>query len=69
MPKVASLWMSNAQHIERRRLVGWAMRMTQNTPIAASWHERKLLAKFVQGSLTIDQVIALLENVKAVQAI
>jgi hypothetical protein len=61
--------MSDKQRIERRRLVAWALRMTQNTPIAASWHERKLLANFVQGSLTINQVIALLENVKAAQAI
>jgi hypothetical protein len=66
MPKVASLWMSNAQYIERRRLVGWAMRMTQNTSMAPNWYERKLLAKFVQGSLNIDQVIALLESVRAI---
>ena len=60
--------MNDEQRSRRRELVGWAIRLTMNTALAPSWYERQLLAKFVQGGLTIDQVLAILANAESTQA-
>jgi hypothetical protein len=61
--------MNDVQRIKRRNLVAFAIRLTTNTPLAPTWQERQLLAQFVQGYLTIDQVLALLDGgVQATQA-
>jgi hypothetical protein len=54
--------MNDVQRIKRRNLVAFAIRLTTNTPLAPTWQERQLLAQFVQGYLTIDQVLALLDG-------
>jgi hypothetical protein len=54
-----NLYMSDEQRIKRRQVVRGAILLTQNTPLAPSLPERHLLAQFVRGSLTIDQVLAL----------
>jgi hypothetical protein len=54
--------MNDVQRIKRRNLVAFAIRLTTNTPLAPTWQERQLLAQFVQGYLTIDQVLAFLDG-------
>jgi hypothetical protein len=54
--------MKTEQRIQRRNLVRAAILITNGTPLAPTLHERQLLARFVQGSLTIDQVLALRED-------
>jgi hypothetical protein len=54
--------MNDIERGQRRKLVRQAMWITRDTPLAPSWHERQLLAKYVQGALTIEQVIALVEE-------
>jgi hypothetical protein len=46
----------------RRRLVLAALRLTENTPITPPAHERALLDRFVDGELTIDEVLLRLEE-------
>lgn len=46
----------------RQRLVAGVLGFTENTPIAASVRERDLLDRFVLGELTIDEVVAQLEE-------
>jgi hypothetical protein len=48
--------------VGRQRLVTTALKLTENTAIAPKLYERSLLEKFVAGTLTIDEVIALLEG-------
>ena len=45
----------------RRRLVQTALRLTEDTPLAAGAYERQLLEQFVLGQLTIEEVVALVE--------
>jgi hypothetical protein len=45
----------------RQRIVAWALAMTTNTPLAPQRYERKLLARYERGELTIDRVLELLE--------
>jgi len=47
---------------ERRHAVAWALRFAQNTPIDPGPYERALLTRFIEGNLTIDQVLEQLEN-------
>jgi hypothetical protein len=54
--------MNDAQRAKRRRLVKAALWLTQQTPMYPSLRERQLLAQYVQGKLTIDQVIILTEK-------
>jgi len=47
---------------EREKAVKWAFRMTESTRLAPDAYEQQLLALFVQGALTIDQVLERLEH-------
>jgi hypothetical protein len=58
--------MEEAQRNKRRTLVRWALSMTKDTPLAASHDERHLLAQFVRGRLTIDEVVARVELIKSI---
>lgn len=51
--------MQEEQHSQRRALVRMAIWITMNTPLAPSLYERQLLAQYVRGVLTIEQVVAL----------
>jgi|GEM_PF-6924072 hypothetical protein len=46
----------------RRRFVDNALKFTDGTPLAAGPYERRLLDQFVRGELTIEQVLAYLEE-------
>lgn len=46
----------------RSRVVAWGLAMTANTRIAPAEYERKLLAAFVEGDLTLDEVLLHLEK-------
>jgi hypothetical protein len=50
------------QEAARRRAVAAAIALTANTPLAPKRYERQLLARFQMGELTIDEVLALLDN-------
>ena len=41
---------------ERARQVSWALAMTRNTRLAPDAYERGLLAEYVRGLLTLDEV-------------
>jgi hypothetical protein len=45
----------------RQRLLTAALRITENTSIAPNDYERRLLDQFVEGQLTIDEVVAQLD--------
>lgn len=45
----------------RRRLVAAALTLTEGTPLAPKRYERQLLAHYEAGTLTLDEVIALLD--------
>ena len=45
----------------RQYLVTFALHMTNGTRLEASAYERRLLEQFVQGDVTIAQVVAALE--------
>lgn len=45
----------------RQRLVTAALKLTESTTLAPGPYERELLARFVAGELTIDEVLARLE--------
>ncbi|HEX8424968.1 hypothetical protein [Hymenobacter sp.] len=47
---------------KRQYAVAWALRFAQNTPLDPSPYERALLTRFVDGNLTIDQVLEQLEQ-------
>ena len=49
----------------RRRLVQTALRLTEDTPMAAGAYERQLLEQFVLGQLSIEEVVALVESATA----
>ena len=42
---------------KRQYAVAWALQFAQNTSLDPSPFERALLTRFVEGSLTIDQVL------------
>ncbi|MGI4874358.1 MAG: BLUF domain-containing protein [Janthinobacterium lividum] len=46
----------------RRRAVAAAVDLMANTPLAPKRYERQLLARYQTGELTIDEVLALLEE-------
>jgi hypothetical protein len=52
--------MKNEQ--ERREVVAAALSWTKTTAITPSDYEKHLLQQYIQGTLTIDQVIELLEE-------
>ena len=45
----------------RRRAVLMALSLSENTPLAPQIYERLLLEQFIQGELTLDEVITQLE--------
>ena len=47
---------------QRRRAVAAAVALTADTPLAPKRYERQLLARYQTGELTIDEVLALLEE-------
>ena len=47
---------------KRQYAVTWALRFAQNTSLDPSPYERDLLVRFVEGSLTIDQVLEQLDS-------
>jgi hypothetical protein len=53
---------------ERQRLVTMALNLTAETKLAPGEQELHLLQEFTRGSLTIDQVLALLETQEDRQA-
>jgi len=54
--------MNDAQRLQRRSYVRQAMYITKDTPLAPDLYERQLLARYVRGELTIEQVICLVEE-------
>jgi hypothetical protein len=46
---------------QRRRAVAAVLALTENTALAPGRYERQLLARYEQGELAIDQVLALLD--------
>lgn len=49
------------QH-QRRNRVQWALRVVAGTPLSPGPYERQLLAQYVRGALSLDTIIALLEE-------
>lgn len=47
---------------ERRKAVAWGLAVTSGTPIAPDAYEQALLAAFVEGNMTLDEVVAKLEE-------
>ncbi|WP_375436239.1 antitoxin VbhA family protein [uncultured Hymenobacter sp.] len=47
---------------KRQYAVAWALRFAQNTSLDPSPYERALLNRFIEGSLTIDQVLEQLDQ-------
>lgn len=52
--------MKNEQ--ERREMVAAALSWTKTTAITPSLYEKRLLQQYIDGTLTIDRVIELLEE-------
>jgi hypothetical protein len=52
----------NAPKQRRQQLVTLALNLTADTILAPQAYERILLDQFMEGDLTIDQVLALLER-------
>lgn len=48
----------------RRQAVKLGLALTENTPLAPNVYECMLLEQFIQGKLTIDQVVNLVESGK-----
>lgn len=46
---------------QRRRTVRGCLNLTNGTAMAADFYERRLLVRYIQGELDIDQVCALLD--------
>ena len=46
----------------RERAVAWALTITRNTPLAPKHYEQELLEQFVEGQLSIDEIITHLEE-------
>lgn len=60
--------MKDEQLAKRRALVRHLLRLTAGTPNALSLYERQLLLHYVAGTLSIDQVLALIEEAQHSQA-
>ena len=60
MKPITQPLLQNAE--KRKHAVAWALRFAQNTTLDPGPYERALLTRFVEGSLTIDQVLEQLEN-------
>lgn len=45
----------------RRQLVTMALNLTADTALSPKEYERRLLDQFIQGELTIDQILSLLK--------
>ena len=52
---------------QRAGRVAWALKMTHNTRLAPDAAERQLLDQYVRGVLTLDEVMARLEQPSAPQ--
>ncbi|UYZ59819.1 hypothetical protein [Hymenobacter latericus] len=46
---------------QRRRAVTWALRLAKHSALAPGKYERRLLAQFIRGDLTLEQVLQRLE--------
>ena len=46
----------------RRKAVAFGLALTRNTPLAPGLPEKQLLAAYIQGRLTLDEVVACLEE-------
>ncbi|MBF9239646.1 hypothetical protein I2I05_19795 [Hymenobacter sp. BT683] len=46
----------------RRKAVAFGLNLTKNTPLAPAYYEKQLLARYIQGTLTLDQVLDCLDN-------
>lgn len=46
----------------RHRAVAFGLAFTENTPLAPTYFEKQLLARYLRGTLTLDQVVACLEK-------
>jgi hypothetical protein len=55
-----NLYMNSEQ--ERREVVAAALSWTKTTALTPSLYEKRLLQQYIQGALTIDRVIELLEE-------
>lgn len=53
---------TSAQAVLRRRAVALAVALTADTPLAPNRYERQLLARYEAGELTIDEVLARVEE-------
>ncbi|WP_160328165.1 hypothetical protein [Solirubrum puertoriconensis] len=47
---------------QRRRAVLWALRVARQTALDPNKQERRLLARFILGQLTLDEVLQRLEQ-------
>ena len=41
----------------RRKAVAFGLHLTKDTPLAPSYYEKQLLARYIRGGLTLDQVL------------
>jgi hypothetical protein len=53
---------------KRAKLIKGAVSFTEETAIVASSYEQQLLDKYIIGELSIDEVVALLEDCQVVGA-
>lgn len=54
-------WSQLVSERNRQRLVTMALNLTADTDLAPGEQERQLLDEFARGTLTIDEVLTLLE--------
>jgi hypothetical protein len=47
---------------KRKKAVAWALRFAKNTSLEPGPYEQELLARFVEGGLTLDEVQEQLES-------
>jgi hypothetical protein len=46
----------------RRKAVAFGLNLTKNTPLAPGYYEKQLLARYITGGLTLDQVLDCLDK-------
>jgi hypothetical protein len=46
----------------RRKAVAFGLNLTRNTTLAPSYYEKQLLARYISGGLTLDQVLDCLDQ-------
>jgi hypothetical protein len=56
------LYMKDTHQQQRQKLVQGALAMMADTPQEAGLYEQQLLEQYVQGILSIDQVVQLVEQ-------